>query len=400
METAGRILKILRNYSYKGKTFLYGIPPSALPETTLRQESVDFVCRGECFYTVTALLKKLKSPQKTINFDIEGLCYRKVDKPVISGWPRLIENLDELPLAAWDLLSMDKYQAHNWHCFGRLNERHPYAVIYTSLGCPFNCTYCNIRGLYNGKPGIRYRSLRKVVEEIDFLVKNYKVKNIKILDEIFVLKEERVMEFCDLIIKRGYDLNMWAYARIDTINKELLKKMRQAGIGWLAYGIESGDKRVREAVAKGRFGQEAIKSAVQMTHEAGINVLGNFMFGLPEDNLKTLQETLDLAKELNCEYVNFYTTMAYPGSQLYKEAVEKKIKLPETWLGYSQLSEETLPLPTKYLSSAEVLRFRDNAFKEYFTNPGYLKMIEEKFGQETVESIRGLLKHKIKRKFA
>jgi radical SAM superfamily enzyme YgiQ (UPF0313 family) len=176
--------------------------------------------------------------------------------------------------------------------------------------------------------------------------------------------------------------------------------MRQAGIGWLAYGIESGDKRVREAVAKGRFGQEAIKSAVQMTHEAGINVLGNFMFGLPEDNLKTLQETLDLAKELNCEYVNFYTTMAYPGSQLYKEAVEKKIKLPETWLGYSQLSEETLPLPTKYLSSAEVLRFRDNAFKEYFTNPGYLKMIEEKFGQETVESIRGLLKHKIKRKFA
>jgi radical SAM superfamily enzyme YgiQ (UPF0313 family) len=224
METAGRILKILRNYSYKGKTFLYGIHPSALPETTLRQESVDFVCRGECFYTVTALLKKLKSPQKTINFDIEGLCYRKVDKPVISGWPRLIENLDELPLAAWDLLSMDKYQAHNWHCFGRLNERHPYAVIYTSLGCPFNCTYCNIRGLYNGKPGIRYRSLRKVVEEIDFLVKNYKVKNIKILDEIFVLKEERVMEFCDLIIKRGYDLNMWAYARIDTINKELLKK--------------------------------------------------------------------------------------------------------------------------------------------------------------------------------
>ena len=93
------------------------------------------------------------------------------------------------------------------------------------------------------------------------------------------------------------------------------------------------------------------------------------MFGLPDDNFETMQETLDLAKELNCEYTNFYVTMAYPGSQLFDNALKQNIKLPITWRGYSQYSEECLPLPTKYLSAEEVLNFRDNAFIEFHNEP-------------------------------
>ncbi len=302
-------------------------------------------------------------------------------------------------MAAWDLLPMDKYRAHNWHCFAHIDQRQPYAVIYTSLGCPFNCSYCNIHALYNGKPGIRFRSPEKVVEEIDFLVKNYKVRNIKFIDELFALREERVNRICDLIIQRGYDLNIWCYARVDTVNERMLKKMKQAGINWLAYGIESASEGVRKGVAK-KLRQETIKKALEMTHAAGIYIIGNFMFGLPDDNLETMQETLDMAKEFNFEYVNFYTAMAYPGSQLYKDAIRQDVKLPESWHGYGQYSEETLPLPTKYLSAAEVLRFRDKAFKEYLSNPTYLEMIREKFGPEIVRHIQGVLQYEIRRKFA
>ena len=92
--------------------------------------------------------------------------------------------------------------------------------------------------------------------------------------------------------------------------------------------------------------------------------------------------------------------MAYPGSQLYEDALREGIKLPETWQGYSQYSEDTLPLPTKYLSAADVLRFRDNAFKEYYRNPKYIEMIREKFGPKVVEHIEEMLKHGIQRKFA
>jgi len=398
MASCSKILNILSHRAPGIKTFLYGIHPSALPERTLQEEPVDFICRGECFYTVAELLEILKSGEFREDYKINGLWHKKDGRIVSNGWGRLVNNIDELPFVSWDLLPMDKYRAHNWHCFGHLSQRQPYAVIYTSLGCPFSCSYCNISALYDGKPGIRFRSPKKVVEEIDYLVRNYKVKNIKILDEIFVLNENRVREFCDLVIQAGHNLNMWAYARVDTVNERILEKMKQAGINWLCFGIESASREVRDGVSKGAFNLEEIKKAVGMTHAAGICVMGNFMFGLPEDNLSTMQETLDLAKELNCEYVNFYTVMAYPGSRLYEEVLEKGIDLPLGWLGYSQLSEDVLPLPTRYLSAKEVLIFRDSAFEEYYSNPKYLKMLEDKFGQEAVLHIKEMLKHKIQRK--
>jgi radical SAM superfamily enzyme YgiQ (UPF0313 family) len=134
-------------------------------------------------------------------------------------------------MPAWDLFPLAKYRAHNWHCFDRIQARQPYAVIHTSLGCPFRCSFCCINSLF-GKAGLRYRSPERVVEEIDYLVKNHNLRNIKIIDEMFVLKESHVVRLCDLIIERKYDLNIWAYARVNTVNERMLRKMKQAGIRW------------------------------------------------------------------------------------------------------------------------------------------------------------------------
>jgi radical SAM superfamily enzyme YgiQ (UPF0313 family) len=400
MVPAGRLLKAIKGSLPNIKTALYGIHPSALTEETLKCEKVDFVFKGECFYTIVKLLGELNSGSEEKKYDIEGLWYKKNDKIVGNGWGKLIEDIDQLPIAAWDLLPMDKYRAHNWHCFGNLNQRQPYAVLYTSFGCPYCCQFCNIKANYNGKPGIRFRSPERVVEEIDLLVNKYKVRNIKFADEIFVLKESRVMEICDLLIQRGYDLNIWAYTRIDTINEKLLKKIKMAGIAWLAFGIESASSKVRNNVVKGKFGLDAIKQAIEMTHNAGIHIVANFIFGLPEDNAQTMQETLDMAKQLNCEYTNFYTTMAYPGSQLYEDMTRQGVVLPDNWLSYAQFSEEALPLSTNYLSSADILRFRDKAFEEYHGSPAYLRMVDEKFGSDVVEYIKDMLSCKIRRKYA
>ena len=397
MTAAGEVSTALKKKAPHIKTIFTGLHPSALPERTLRGEGADFVCQGEGFYTILQLLEILKSGKGPDGYRIPGLWYTQNGK-VISNPLAPLVNPDELPLAAWDLLPMDKYRAHNWHCFDHIDQRQPYAVIYTSLGCPFSCSYCNIHALYNGKPNIRFCSPEKVVEEIDFLVKNYKVRNIKILDELFALKEDRVARICDLIIQGGYDLNMWAYARVDTVNERMLKKMKRAGINWAAYGFESASIKVRRGVAK-KFEHDAITKAVEMTRAAGIYIIGNFIFGLPEDDLETMRATLDMAKEFNFEYANFYTAMAYPGSPLYEDAIKRGIKLPEKWYGYGQYSEETLPLPTKYLSAEEVLRFRDGAFKEYFSNPKYIEMVGGKFGSKVVKHIEEMLKHEIRRKF-
>jgi radical SAM superfamily enzyme YgiQ (UPF0313 family) len=211
------------------------------------------------------------------------------------------------------------------------------------------------------------------------------------------MNEDRMVEICDLLIERRYDLNIWAYARVDTVSEKILKKLKAAGIQWLCYGIEAGSRDVRKGVDKGRFDQQTVRRAIQMTHEAGISVIGNFMFGLPDDDHKTMQETFQLAQELNCEYVNFYATMAYPGSPLYEEALKQGLDLPQSWNGFSQFSPETLPLTTKHLSSSEVLRFRDEAFNRYYRDPKYLEMIRKKFGEETVAHIQQMLQHKLER---
>ncbi len=245
----------------------------------------------------------------------------------------------------------------------------------------------------------RFWSPQAVVAQIDTLVRRYGVRNIKIADEMFVLNPRHIHGICDLLIARGYDLNIWAYARVDTVREDMLDKLKQAGVNWLAFGIEAASERVRADVQKG-FGQEEIFKTIQRVRAAGINVIANYIFGLPEDDLETMQETLDMALELNCEFVNLYSAMAYPGSALYETALRDGLPLPERWSGYSQHAVDTLPLPTKYLSGAEVLRFRDHAFQIYFTSPRYLEMIERRFGPETVAHIRQMMSHKLARQHA
>lgn len=123
------------------------------------------------------------------------------------------------------------------------------------------------------------------------------------------------------------------------------------------------------------YKQEAMQKAVKMIYDTGVYIIGNFIFGLPDDDYESMRETLDLAKELNCELANFYCAMAYPGSQLYELALKNGWPLPKNWSGYSQYSVDTTPLPTNHLSPTEVLRFRDYAFRVYFNSPRYLDMV-------------------------
>lgn len=397
MSGAGLLAKTIKTLGPEKKIIISGLHPSALPERTLRDEAVDFVCQGEGFVTFPALIDKLRSQNDRFD-EIPGLWYRQEN--VIRSNPRasLMKNLDNLPMPAWDMLPMPRYRAHNWHCLDGNRPRQPYGVIYTSLGCPYACSFCCINSFF-GKNTIRFRSPDNVVNEIDFLVKHYDIHNIRIIDEMFVLRPSHVNRLCDLIAGRGYDLNMWVYARVDTVTSEMLKKMKKAGINWICYGFESANQDVLDDVRKG-YTKTDVYEAVKITGDAGIYILANYMFGLPNDNIRTMQETLAQAIDLNCEYANFYCCMAYPGSKLYDEAVRNGVSLPSTWEGYSQLSPETLPLPTKHLSSAEVLRFRDHAFQVYHSNPRYLSMIERKFGLKTVEDIKNVLSHPVRRKFA
>jgi radical SAM superfamily enzyme YgiQ (UPF0313 family) len=406
MTAAGAISAAIKRCAPHRRVLLVGGHAAALPERTLREEAADFVCGGEGPYTVWELLEALKSGHPHGYRAVRGLWHWDGEGPRSTPPAPLVRELDqEMPGVAWDLLPMKKYRAHNWHCFGHL-RRQPYAALYTTLGCPYRCSFCCIQAPFKGgeeesgyKAGpnsYRFWSPQSVVSQVDTLVRRYGVRNIKIADEMFVLNPRHVTGISDLLIERDYGLNLWAYARVDTVRAGMVERLKRAGFSWLALGIESGSERVRNDVAK-RLDQREIFRVVGEVRAAGISVIANYIFGLPEDDLESMRETLDLALELNCEFANFYCAMAYPGSQLYRLALAEGWQLPERWHAYSQHAPDALPLRTKHVSAAEVLRFRDEAFQTYFSSPAYLEMIARKFGSDTVAHVREMAGHRLRR---
>ncbi len=393
MSGAEEIIRHLRQLNPRIKTLLHGLHPSALPQQSLVEGSADYVCQGEGFFTLRQLVEALNTGGTTR--DIAGLWQRDGTTVIHPATAELVADLDRLPSPAWDLLPMGRYRAHNWHCFDNIVARQPYGVVFTSLGCPYHCAFCCINAIF-GKSGIRFRSAQRVVEDIDLLVQNYGIRNIKIIDELFAVNEKRVVEICDLLIERGYDLNMWAYARLNTVTPLMLQKMKQAGINWIAYGFESGSERVLKGVDKA-YDPGIVEQVIAATYAAGLYISANFIFGLPDDDFDSMQDTLDLAIKINAEWANFYVTMAYPGSQLYKQALGNGTPLPRNWVGYSQYSPECLPLPTNNLTPGEILSFRDYAFNAYFENPRYLDKMQRTYGLETVRHIQSMTAHRLER---
>ena len=270
---------------------------------------------------------------------------------------------------AWDLIDFSKYRAHNWHCLDRLDQRGHYGVIYTSFGCPFDCFYCNIRTLY-GESKVHYRPIPDVVAELEVLVHKYGVRNLKIADECFTLNKQRTEALCEAIASRDYGLNIWAYGRGDTVNPAMLRKMKRAGINWVAYGFETS----KEDKFRAKNGD-----IVKMTRDAGINIMANFLFGLPSETEDDWKASLEMAIRENFQFVNFYVALPYPGSRWY-ESLENP---PTDWSSYNQFS-------TNICADPEVVRFRDEGWQTYITRPEYLSMIKSKFGEKAESHIKEL----------
>jgi len=336
---------------------------------------------------------------------VRGLWYRENDVVIKTPPAPLIQNLDEEPPGlAWPLFDPRKYYAHDWHTgYDDYQNRTPYANIITELGCPFHCQFCCIQAPFKtGEAAVGYKpsvnsyrcwSPEIVVKEIEWLVNQYNLMHIKFPDEMFMLKPSHVLGIAEGIAERfGDSLNIWAYSRIDTMKPQFLERIRRAGFKFVAFGIESAESKVRDGQDKG-FSDNKIVETVRHTEEAGINVVGNYIFGLPGDTLVSMQRTLDFAMSLNTAYANFYCVVAYPGSALYLEAKQRGIPLPDDhggpgWIGYSQHAYETMPLPTETLSAAEVLRFRDAAWRRYNTNPAFIEKMGRVLGKVAVRNIK------------
>lgn len=393
-----------------------GSHTSALPHEVLALRAVDFVLLNEGVYALQNLLRtNLKDGLHTV----AGIGYKKKLgsglQPILNPPERVVpqDRMDiDMPGYAWDLLPfrnkpLDLYRAHFWHSEFDHNKRTPFAAIYTSLGCTFGCDFCMINIInrnHNGEEidashsrGMRFWSPEFINRELQKLA-DLGVQTVRISDEMFFLNRRYYEPLLQGLVERDLSLRMWAYSRIDTVRPQALELFRKAGIGWLALGIEAGNLQVRQEVSKGSFKEVNIRDVCVTIRNSGINVISNYIFGFPDDTMETMQQTLDLALELNTEMANMYPCQALPGSPMYQLAKKNGWKLPESYAGFAFLSYDSEPLPTKHLTSAEVLRFRDQAWQVYFNNPSYLGLVERKFGIEQRKNVEAMASIRLKRR--
>ena len=390
----------------------------ALPVKVLKDEkSINFVFTNEAVYALWSILELKEFSHKNLE-GIKGIAYRDANNEIrINPSSPLVptDRMDlDLPGYAWELLPfkknpLDLYRAPLWHVNYNSNLRSPYAAIQTSIGCNFGCSFCMINiinrndeneiGVASDYKGMRFWSTQFVIDQFDIL-NNLGVSTIKITDEMFLLYKKHYLPLCTELAKKPYakDLMMWAYSRIDTVtNKEFLEIVRSAGIRWLALGIESADKSVRLEVTKGNFEDVDIEKIVRQVEDSGINVMANYIVGLPGDTLESMEKTLSLSKSLNTAGWNMYTSMALPGSELFQKLVKQNGLMEIVYSEFSWHSIDSKPHGTKTLSHQQVTAFRDTSFISYHSDINFLNKIRNKFGDRAVKSINDMLKIRIKR---
>ena len=414
---ATRLATALKDANPRRMVAFVGSHTSALPHEVLAHDAVDLVLPGEGVYALHNLLAS------DLDHDlraIKGVGYKAVDgagrrSPVLNAPERTVprDRMDQdLPGYAWDLLPYDRapldlYRAHFWHANFDHARRTPFAAMYTSLGCNFACSFCmiNIVNRVDHRDGVdasdsrgmRFWSPELVVDQMQQLA-DMGVRTLRISDEMFFLNRRYYVPLLEELARRDLGFSMWTYSRVDTVWEQALDLFRSAGVEWLALGIEAGNQQVRREVSKGTFKQVDIREVCATVRDAGINVISNYIFGLEHDTLETMQQTLDLALELNTEMANMYPCQALPGSPLHTAARREGRRLPDSYAGYAFLSYDSEPLPTEELTPAQVLAFRDHAWQTYFTNPEYLRLVESTFGARQRANVEAMARVPLRRR--
>ena len=349
-------------------------------------EFIDFVMYGEYDYTALELVKTLENKGDLSRVD--GIVYRKGNKIIVNKRRGLIGNLDGLPFPERNDLPIKKYNEP--FC-----KNIPNIQMVTSRGCPYNCIYCVEPSVYYGRPNFRGRSPENVVDEIEFIIKRYKPKEIYFDDSSFTIDQERVRKICDLMIERGLKIK-WSCMADTKAKYETLKKMKQAGCISVKFGVESADLRILRNIRKA-FAPEDAKRMVRYCKELGIFTHATYMFGLPGESKDTIQKTIDFFVKLKTDTAQFSAATPYPGTDFYEMCKESGWLVTKDWAKYdgSECSVISYPDCTKEMIEEAIIKAKKKLFVSVLKNPKTLKSYV--VSSYRSEGLSGVLKNSMKK---
>jgi anaerobic magnesium-protoporphyrin IX monomethyl ester cyclase len=351
------------------RTAAFGTHVSALTDEIFKAcPELDFVIRGEPEYALRDLVAALGEGKGADG--ITGLSHRKGGEIVHEPERPWIENLDDMPFPAWHLIDRANYTLP-------LSGR-PFLTVFSARGCPFGCTFCADE-IYYGKK-MRTRSASRIVDEIEYDIKRFGVRDFLFWTESFTNRRDLVLEIIDELKRRRLAIKWYCNSRVDNVDRELLQAMKASGCEKISFGIESFSAQVLKRIHKGTTPEQSIE-AVRLAHSVGLEVIAHCILGLPGDTEESMEDTVRQICSLPVDYAQFYAAAPFPGTELYRQALENGwIDQEErNWKNFEQGSQI---LTIEGLSAGAVNEARNRAFERFYFRPVVLWRVFRSFIRE------------------
>jgi anaerobic magnesium-protoporphyrin IX monomethyl ester cyclase len=355
-------------------TVLGGPHLSIYPKETLSYPYVDYGINGEGESVMLKLVDALE--QKAPIDSIEGLIYKK-DNQIHVNRAAIVDDLDALPFPAYHLLPMRKYDS--------IIGKYPVSTMISTRGCPYQCHFC-FKQPSDAK--FRFRSAKNVVDEMEYLVREFGVREIMFYDDVMTFRRSYVADICEEILARKLSVAWETPTRIDKVDKALLGLMCKAGCIRLRYGIESGDEQILKLMNK-KIDLRQAKEVFRMTKEAGIETFAYFMVGYAHETQASMKNTINFALELNPDLVMFTVTVAYPQTPLYALAQQEGLIKDDYWREFTLGKKKNQKMPYFFPEASLWIK---RAYRRFYLRPGYIfkHLRKIRSGLELVKSLRAL----------
>jgi anaerobic magnesium-protoporphyrin IX monomethyl ester cyclase len=371
-KSAMKLIDIAKQEQPHAYTMLGGSHGSFWDQNALNEyPNLDIVVRKEGELTFTEILDKLQAKTKLKN--VQGITYRNQEDKIVRNPDRsFLEDLDTLPFPAHHLLPLDALKRMGKVLF----------PLITSRGCVYWCDFCSTVRMFGR--GYRMRSPKNVVDEMEMIHNKYGINEFTFYDDAFTVNRERVIKICEELHSRKLDLTWDCGARVDMIDRELLKTMHDAGCIAVWLGVESGSELILGAMHKG-IKLKQTRTAYKIAHEVGLMTIANVVLGFPGETEQTARETINFIKELNPHHVGFYVATPYPGTPLYDQVKEKG------WLRVTDFDKYDTAAPTfetPWLTMKSLADIRYKAYQDFYLRLGYVLKMMRRGGTYGISAVK------------
>jgi len=346
---AHRIAQICKEELPGSPVVIGGAHAEALPERMLRNSAIDFVVRGDGEETMLEIVKG--NPLEGIT----GLSYRENDAVQHNGPRPVSKNLDSYPLPAYHLVDFDFYfpAAGSYRNLPAIN-------MLMTRGCPGKCNFCN-----SAMTTLRSRSPESIVSQIEFLYKTYGIRQVQFYDDTFTATKSTCLRFCELMEKANLDVTWVAYIRGDCFSDRIAEAMKKAGCHQVLMGVETGNAEIAMRIGK-PIDKKRYFETMRIARRHGLEVRATFIIGHMGDTWESMNDTVNFAIDLDVDLFQLNICTPYPGTQLYKEVVEKGLLRSTDWNRYGQ---GDVLFEQEHLSAEDIYRFERHAFRKFYLRP-------------------------------